>query len=159
MSVNRGKQFETKFKSDIIATLPNCSIDRLYDSQSGYLSVKNISDFIMYKEPNIFYIECKSHKGNTFPLANLTQYDKLLAKVGIPGVRAGVVLWLIERDVVVYLPISFITYLKSNDFKSFNVKMLDDEKLRAMFLVIPSTKRRVFMDSDYSVLLTLKDGQ
>lgn len=159
MSVNRGKQFEAKFKADIIATLPNCSIDRLLDQQSGYLSIRNISDFILYKYPSIYYIECKSHKGNTFPLINITQYDKLLGKVGIPGVRAGVVLWLIEHDVVVYLPISFITYLKENNYKSFNVKMINNPDLNTKFLNIPSIKRRVFLDSDYSVLQTLKDGE
>lgn len=158
MSNNRGKQFEAKFKSDIIRTLPNCSIDRLYDSQSGYLSVKNISDFIMYNQPNIFYIECKSHKGNTFPLANLTQYDKLLNKVGIPGVRAGVVLWMIEKEAVFYLPISFIRYLKENSYKSFNIKMVEDNTLNNKFLILPSTKKRVFMDTDYSPLLNLSDG-
>lgn len=159
MAVNRGKQFEAKFKSDVISSLPNCSIDRLLDQQSGYLAIKNISDFILYKYPSIYYIECKSHKGNTFPLANVTQYDKLLGKVGIPGVRAGVILWMIEHDVVVYLPIAFIRYLKENNYKSFNVKMLSNEELKSKFLVIPSIKRRVFLDSDYSVLTSLKDGE
>ena len=159
MSLNRGKQFEAKFKSDIIKTFPNCSVDRLLDQQSGYLSITNISDFIMYNYPNIFYLECKSHKGNTFPLANLTQYDKLIQKMGIPGVRVGVVLWMIEKDIVVYLPIKFIKYLKERDYKSFNIKMLEDENLKQQFLVIPSQKKRVFLDSDYSILMSLEEGQ
>lgn len=158
MALNRGKQFEQKFKSDVLATIPDCSIDRLIDQQSGYATISNISDFILYKKPNIFYTECKSHKGNTFPLANLTQYDKLLGKVGIPGVRAGVVLWMIEHDVVLYLPISFITYLKENNYKSFNVKMIADNELNNMFKIIPSVKKRIFMDSDYSVLLEFPEG-
>lgn len=72
--------------------MPSSTIDRLYDPTSGYLSISNISDFIAYNYPNIFYIETKSHKGNTFPLSNLTQYDKLVLKIGIKGVRAGVVI-------------------------------------------------------------------
>lgn len=67
-------------------------IDRLYDQMSGFVSVSNISDFIAFKKPNIFYLEAKSTEGNTFPLSRLTQYDKLKVKVGIDGVRAGVVL-------------------------------------------------------------------
>lgn len=158
MALSKGKQFEQKFKSDVIKTIPNCSIDRLYDQQSGYATISNISDFILYKKPNIFYTECKSHKGNTFPLTNLTQYEKLKAKVGIPGVRAGVVLWMADHDLVVYLPISFITYLKEHDYKSFNVKMVSDDILHDMFKIVPSVKKRVFMDSDYSILLGLPEG-
>lgn len=71
MAVNRGKQFEAKFKEDFLK-IPDSTIDRLYDSVSGYKSVSNISDFIAYVFPNIFYVECKSHEGNTFPFVKLT---------------------------------------------------------------------------------------
>ena len=158
MALNRGKQFEAKLKQDFLETVPDSSIDRLYDSVSGYKAISNISDFIAFKKPCIYYLEAKSHQGNTFPLTNLTQYDKLLGKVGIPGVRTGVVLWMVEKDYVVYLPISFITYLKDNGYKSFNVKMIDDVALNDKFLVLPSTKKRVFMDTDYSRLLELPEG-
>lgn len=158
MALNKGKQFEAKLKQDFLATVSDSSIDRLYDSVSGYKSISNISDFVAFKRPCIYYLEAKSHQGNTFPLANLTQYDKLLAKVGIPGVRTGVVLWMIDKDYVVYLPISFIKYLKENEYKSFNIKMIQDETLNDKFLVLPSTKKRVFMDTDYSVLLDLPEG-
>lgn len=91
MALNKGKQFETRVRYDF-KRIPNTSVDRIYDTQSGYKSISNISDFIVYKYPNIFYIEVKSHKGNTFPLQCLTQYEKLTFKCGIPGVRAGVIL-------------------------------------------------------------------
>jgi hypothetical protein len=92
MALNRGKAFENKFKEDFLRTVPDCSLDRLYDSVSGFKAITNISDFIGYSYPNIFYLECKSHKGASFPFSNLTQYDKLVCKVGIKGVRVGVVL-------------------------------------------------------------------
>lgn len=158
MANNRGKQFEAKLKENFINTVPNSSIDRIYDSVSGYKAVSNIADFIAFKQPCIYYLEAKSHLGNTFPLVNLTQYEKLKSKVGIPGVRAGVVLWMVEKSYVLYLPISFITYLKENGYKSFNIKMIDDEVLNKMFIVMPSVKKRVFMDTDYSVLLSLPEG-
>lgn len=158
MANNRGKQFEAKLKQDFIATVPESSIDRIYDSVSGYKAISNIADFIAYKKPYIYYLEAKSHLGNTFPLVNISQYEKLKGKVGIPGVRAGVVLWMVEKSYVLYLPISFITYLKQNEYKSFNIKMIDDADLNKMFLVIPSVKKRVFLDSDYSVLLNLPEG-
>lgn len=94
--------------------------------------------------------------GNTFPLANLTQYDKLKDKVGVPGVRTGVVIWFIDHDTVWYVPIATITKMKEDGKKSVNVKK--DLEAGYRIINIPSQKRRVFLDSDYSVLLNLEDN-
>jgi hypothetical protein len=91
MAENYGKAFEQRFKRDF-SKLPNSSIDRIYDTTNGFRGIKNICDFIGYVFPNIFYLECKSIKGNTFPLTNLKQYDKLIVKSGIKGVICGVIL-------------------------------------------------------------------
>jgi len=157
MAVNKGKKFEEIFKGDFIKTMPNCSLDRIYDTTNGYKTISNISDYIGYSYPNIFYLECKSHKGNTWNFVNFTQYDKLKDKVGIPGVRAGVVLWMIEHDLVVYLPVSTVTKMKADGCKSFNVKMLEDKLYN--IIEIPSVKKRVYLESDYSCLLNLSDGE
>ena len=152
MAVNRGKQFEQKFKEDFLK-LDNASIDRLYDTMSGYKAISQVSDFIAYKYPNIFYAECKSHKGASIPI-NITQYDSLLPKVGIKGVRAGVILWLYEKDKVFYIPIKTIKKLKEDGEKSIGLRHLDKYRI----IEIPSIKKRIFMDSDYSILTTLEDG-
>lgn len=156
MAMNKGKAFEAKFKQDFLKTVPNATIDRLYDSMSGYLTISNISDFIGYSYPNIMYLECKSKDGNVFPFQNLTQYDKLVQKVGIPGVRAGVIIWFKDHDKVLYVPIASITKMKADGKKSVNIKMLEDQQYK--IIDIPSKKKRVFLDSDYSVLLNLEDG-
>jgi hypothetical protein len=155
--INLGKEFEQKFKLDFLRTMPNSTIDRIYDSVSGYKAISNVCDFIGYKEPNIYYIECKSHKGKSFPFSNLSQYDDLKLKVGIPGVRAGVVLWLYEYDKVLYVPISTVTSIKNDGIKSVSLTMLDKKKYN--IIEIPSIKKRVYMDSDYSILQNLKDGE
>ena len=54
--------------------------------------VSNISDSIAYCYPFHFYLECKSIKGNTFPLSNLKQYDKLIDKRPVKGIRRGVII-------------------------------------------------------------------
>ena len=156
MANNYGKQFETKLKEDFLK-VNGSTIDRLYDPTSGFHSIKNVSDFIGYIFPNIYYLECKSHNGNTFPLVNLTQFDKLKEKVGIPGVRAGVVIWFIEHKKVIYVPISTFIKLKEDEKKSFNIKMVGSEEYFS--LEIPGKVKRLFIDSDYSVLKKLKDGQ
>lgn len=156
MAQNRGKEFEAKFKSDFLK-IKGSTIDRLTDTMNGYKYISNISDYIGYVYPNIYYLECKSHLGNTFPLSNLTQYSKLVEKVGIPGVRVGVVIWFIEHDQVIYVPISTIIKLKKDGKKSVNIRTIFDEGYKV--INIPSEKRRVFLDSDYSILMTeLQDG-
>ena len=155
MAVNRGKQFELKVRQDL-SKIQGISIDRLQDAMSGFKHMSNISDLIFYKFPFICYGEIKSHKGNTFPLSNLTQYEKLLAKKGIKGVRAGVILWFIDHDKVLWVPIDTFEKLRKEDKKSVNVKM-DYEEYN--IIEIPSQKRRVFLDSDYSILFMEWDKQ
>lgn len=152
---NYGKQFEQKFKDDFLKTVGNSTIDRLYDSMSGYLAISNISDFIGYSYPNIFYLECKSHKGASIPFENITQYEKLTQKVGIPGVRCGVILWLYEKDKVYYIPIKTIMKMKQDGKKSVGIKAMDEGY---RIIEVPSKKLRIFMDSDYSCLMNLADG-
>ena len=155
MALNKGKAFEAKFKEDILK-IPESSLDRLYDTTNGFKAISQICDFIFYKLPNIFYIELKTHKGNTFPLENLTQYNKLVKKVGIPGVRTGAIIWFQDHDRVIYVPIDTVTKLKLDGKKSVNIRKIEAEGYR--IINIPSIKKRVFLDSDYSVLLNLNDG-
>ena len=67
------------------------------------------------------------------------------------------VLWMIDHDKVVYLPVSTVTKMKNNGEKSFNIKMLTDKSYN--IIEIPSEKKRVYLDSDYTVLMNLKDGE
>lgn len=154
MAVNRGKQFESKFKEDFLKTVPNSTIDRLYDVVTGYKAITQVSDFIGYSKPCIFYLECKSHGGASIPFTNIIQYEKLLPKVGIPGVRCGIILWLTEKDRVFYIPVNTIKVMKHDGEKSVGIRSLDKYRM----IEIPSIKKRTFLDSDYSILLTLEDG-
>ena len=153
-----GKKFETQFKKDWLK-IPNISIDRLYDTMNGYKSISQVCDYIVYHYPNIFYLEVKTHKGNTFPFANLTQYDKLIEKSGIKGVRSGVVLWLYEHDAIMYVPVSEIKKMKKDGLKSINIKMYNDDNCKYKIIKIPSEKKRVYFESDYSVLFNLEEGE
>ena len=149
MAKSYGKQFELKVRSDL-KKIPGISLDRLADNMSGFKNISNISDIIFYKYPFICYGELKSHKGNTFPITNLTQYDKLLVKKGLKGVRAGVILWFIDKDKVCWVPIETFEQLKLDDKKSVNVNMLESDEYK--IFEIPSVKKRVFMDTDYNYL-------
>jgi hypothetical protein len=153
MAKNYGKPFEEQFKKDFLK-LEGSSLDRLYDVMMGYKSIKQVSDYIGYVKPNIFYLECKTHSGASIPFDKITQYDSMVKKVGIPGVRSGVILWLYEKDKVFYVPIATITKLKKDGEKSVGMRHLGNYRI----IEIPSVKKRVFMDSDYSVLKELNEN-
>lgn len=155
MAQNRGKEFEARFKQQFLASFPNSFILRLPDQVSGYkYTSSNICDFIGYAKGKLYLIECKTHLGASFPLSNLSQYNKLLPYVGIPGVRVGVVLWLIDKDKIFYVPISTVIQMKIKNKKSISYKDIDKWRI----MEIPSIKKVVFMDSDYSVLDILEEG-
>ena len=147
--MNLGKSFEEKFKQDWIKTFPDSFIIRLYDQVSGYKTVsRNISDFICYKKPYFYIIECKSHAGASFPFEKLTQYDKMVSFIDIPGIIIGVVLFLYDKDLVLFVPLKTIKKMKEDGLKSVGIKHLDSYDI----LKVPSKKLRVYMDSDYSCL-------
>lgn len=145
-----GKAYEAKLKEDFFK-IPGATIDRLYDPTNGFHSIANVCDFIAYRYPFIVYAECKTIKGNTFPLANLKQYDKLITKKDVKGAITGVFLWFYEHEnCILFVPITTFEKLKLDDKKSFNVKMIDGNEYPS--IRIPSVKKRTFYDSDYSVI-------
>lgn len=152
---NYGKEFENKVKTDI-QKIPNSHIERIYDSVSGYKSISGRSDFVFYWYPNQYWLETKSHRGNTFPWSDLRQYNALLEVANIKGIRSGVILWMIDHDTVIYLPIITVKKMKEDGKKSFHIKDLNNSNYR--IIQIPSKKKRIFMDSDYSVLKNLQEG-
>lgn len=154
MATNAGKQFENKFKQDFKKSTGG-EIDRIYDTMGNY-KTSNICDFIAYKMPNIFYLECKSCLGGNFNFCKLSQYEKLKAKVGIPGVRSGVVLWFREYSKIFYIPTKTITKMKEDGKKSIQVFKSIEEGYR--IITIPTIEKRVFLEGDYSCLLNLEDG-
>ena len=153
MASSLAKNFELKVKEDWLK-LPNSTIDRLYDPVGGYNGVRNISDFIAYCYPQMFYIECKTIKGNTFPFSNLSQYEKLLGKVGIKGVTAGVLVWFYEKDTVVFARVQTIKEMKADGEVSLNCKKIVDKEYEKEYdiFIVPSVKKRTYMDSDYRLL-------
>lgn len=155
MAYNLGKKFEEQVKTDLQRTFPNSFVLRLPDQQSGYYgSSQNICDFILFTSGKLFLLECKSHKGNTFPLSNLTQFGKLQKYKDVDGLHAGVILWFTEHDTVVYVPIESIIYLTNEAKKSINIKDIDGEKYP--IYVLPSEKKRTFLTTDYSKLLEIE---
>lgn len=154
---SKAKTFEQKFKNQWIETVPYSFCYRLYDTQGGYLGISNVGDFICYKYPQLYVIDCKTKKGNTIPFSDIRQYDKMLEYKNIKGVNIGIIVWFYEHDKVVWVPIQTLEKLKNEDKKSFNIKMLGDNNYES--LEIPSKKLRTFMNSDYGELVRYYNGE
>ena len=150
-----GKQFENRFKLEWKKNFPDSFILRLPDQMSGYKYSNNICDFICFNDGILYLIECKVHKGASIPFTKISQYDKLLMKAGIKGIRAGVVLYLYEKSRVFYIPVKTIEKMKTDGKKSVGIKALEEGY---RIIEIPSEKLRIFMNSDYSVLKNLEEG-
>lgn len=156
MGISRGKDFENVVKQ-AFEKVPNVSIDRLHDQMSGYMGSSNICDFIVYKYPNIIYLECKSVYGNTLPFSNITdtQWRGLLEKSKIPGVIAGVMCWWIDKDVTMFLPIQYLQACKEAGDKSTRYDCIgfesDDKQI--FNIELSGKKKRIFYDYDMEQFL------
>ena len=141
---NRGKDFEKVIK-EAFEKVPGVSIDRIHDQTNGFAGSANISDFIMYKYPYEYYIECKSVHGNTLPFSNITknQWEGLLEKSKIEGVFAGVICWWTQRDTTLFIPIQELQNLKDTGFKSIRY-----DTPNGYITDIKGKKKRVFFDYD-----------
>lgn len=148
--VNRGKKFESVIREALLR-IPGVSIDRLHDQTAGYKGGQNICDFIVYKEPYEYYIECKSVHGNTLPFSNITetQWNGLLEKSKIPGVHAGIICWWIDKDETGFFPIQMLQDLRDRGEKSLNINGdWQDFYDTWQWHWIPGKKKKVFFEYD-----------
>lgn len=142
MSANKGKTFE-KIIYDGFNELPDVSIDRIPDQTMRYKGRANVSDFIMFCLPFQHYIECKTVHGNRLPFVNITQFDALLEKSKIRGVKAGIMCWWVDKDITRWLPIESLNTMRQIGCKSiaFNDPLKNS-------INISGRKKRVFFDYD-----------
>lgn len=165
MAVNRGKKFEEVIRN-AFEKVPEVSIDRLHDQMNMYKGSQNICDFIAYKKPYEYYIECKSVHGDTLSIysnpkpdkyGNLhgfygnitdTQWEGLLEKSKIDGVIAGVICWWVDRDVTVFMPIQFLQEQRDMGRKSIQYGLATCEFENYSPYEIKGKKKRIFFDYD-----------
>ena len=147
MSPNRGKQFENVIR-EAFEKVPNVSVDRLHDQTNGFKGSQNICDFIVYKEPYEYYIECKSVHGANLPFRNITdtQWDGLLEKSKIEGVYAGIICWWTQKDKTVFIPIQTLELMRTVGMKSVRYDAIDDCDGDTDMIEIKGKKKRVFFD-------------
>ena len=155
MPINIGVSFEHKFAENWRASFPNSLCFKLQNQMSGYRLSNNLADFICYDGERMYVLDCKTHKGGTFPFDAFPQYGRLISLKTIPNLITGIILWLYEKDRVYFIPTYTIEKLKKDGKKSINLKTVD----RAVYYLveIPSVKLRTFMNSNYSILQYVPD--
>ena len=153
MALNKGKAWEEKFRQDWKKSFPKTFVFRLKDQMTGYKETSgNPCDFLCFPGENkLFMVECKEHKGASIPFTAIPQYDRLLEYKDCPGVYPGVMLWLSEKDIVMWIGIKEMEKMVNDGKKSIGIKMLEDSLYNIM--IIPSEKKRIYLESDYKGLL------
>lgn len=158
MASNKGKLWEDKFRQDWSKSFPNTFIFRLKDQMTGFKETSgNPCDFLCFTGTKLFLIECKEHKGASIPFTAIPQYEKLLKYKSLPNVYPGVILWLSEKDVILWVGIEEMEKMVLDGKKSIGLKMLAEDTYR--IVKIPAEKQRVYLDGDYSVLAFLEDNE
>ncbi len=155
MRVNRGKDFENEIRKAFLKC-PHVSIDRFHDPGMGYIGVKNICDFGVYEYPYQYYFECKSFYGNTLNFkSQITQHqwEGLLNKSQIFGVKAGIISWFIDHDITLFADIWELEKLKLEGAKSLNIKDITENKIK--YTKFPGIKKRILFT--YNAEQFLKD--
>lgn len=174
MSKNKGKKFEEVVRS-AFEKVPGVSIDRVHDQTTRYKGSTNICDFIVYREPYEYYFECKSVHGNTLSIYSIpkmgkdgklhgfygnirdNQWEGLLEKSKIKGVRAGIICWWVDKDTTMFIDIRLLEELRKKGYKSidycasFVFEHIDN--LPDMWGWVIGTKKRVYFDYDMGRLL------
>ncbi len=87
---NEGKRFEEDFRR---STPPGVFVHRVKDAGSSgqhLFGVRNICDYILYRQPWLYLFELKSHKGKSIPFGKLTE-DQIGGLCEVATRKAGVV--------------------------------------------------------------------
>ena len=171
MAKNKGKKFESVVAESFLK-VPDVSVDRIHDQTTRYKGSTNIADYIVYKKPFQYYIECKSVHGNTLSIYSIPKEDKkgnlhgfygnitdaqwngLLEKSKIPGVFAGILCWWVDKDVTRFIDIGLLSVLRNGyHLKSirYDYHPFDESSITLPYFDIfdiGGTKKRVFFDYD-----------
>jgi recombination protein U len=141
--INHAKKHETAIR-DGCKSIPNVIIERLWDSLGGKMNLKQPSDFIAYKMPNIFYLEAKTVAGNQLPMANISehQWKALIERSKVAGCISGIIIeyrLTEEQNKVVFVDIKDLQHIKTRVGK----KYIDVDEALNVGIEIETTKKKV----------------
>lgn len=138
------KNFEKLFREQT-NKLKDVFVYRLYDTM--FIQASNIADFIGYKKPNLYVVECKTCQTKSLPFKNIAEHqitDALEAEK-VKGVKAYIIVWYYNHDICKAFRTSYIYSLIQAGKKSVSSEDTNG-------ILIPGVKRKKYYDWDWSVL-------
>jgi len=156
MKPDLGKKFEELFKLDWKRCFPDTFIFRLKDDLAGFKNAsQNPCDFMCFPGNYLFLVETKEHHGASIPFTAIPQYERLLKYKDLPNVYPGVIIWFSEKDLVMWVSINDMEKMVLNGEKSIGIRMLKNKLYN--IIVLPSVKKRVYLEVDYTPLIPKED--
>ena len=153
---NSGKAFE-KIIREQFDSIHNVSVDRINDNV-GYAGAYGIADFIVYRKPYKYYIECKSTKGTSFPFSNINENalrDLVMASI-LNGVDSYFIIWFIDLNRTIAINArELYDQMYVHNRKSIGVKSFQYFE----FIDIAGTKKRKYFNYDLVTLLDVFDRE
>lgn len=148
-----GKRFEAQVLKNWKECFPGDLIWRIPDQQSQYHGSRNFSDFLAFtsKLNLLWMLECKETKLGTINFSKMSQIDVMKDFIKYNRVMGYFIIWFSELDKIVAISCQEALRLRDElKLKSINIKMLQDKSIK--LIEIPTTKKRVFLDGDYTYL-------
>lgn len=150
-----GKKAEQKLRVWLDRPEDGYCFDRIPDQLTGFYGFKNICDFILFKSPNMYYIESKATWADRFDFSMITdyQYKNLLNKSMIANVYGVIVVLFAAEQRAFIIDINEIKKLKSIGKKSINIKKIDEWGIKYTEIqTIPSRKVMLDYTGDFQVI-------
>lgn len=138
-----GKKAEQKLRQWLDRPQDGYCFDRLPDQMTGFYGSKNICDFILFKSPNMYYIESKATWADRFDFSMITdyQYENLLKKSMITNVYGVIVVLFAAEQRAFIIDIREIDKVKASGKKSLNIKKISNWNIQYREIqTIPSRK-------------------
>lgn len=150
-----GKKAEQKIREWLDRPEEGYCLDRIPDQMTGFYGSKNICDFVLFKSPNVYYIESKATWSDRFNFSMITeyQYKSLLQKSKIQNVYGIIIILFAEKQRAFIIDINEINKLKSIGKKSINIKKIDEWGIEYTEIqTIPSRKAILDYTGDFQVI-------
>lgn len=164
MAVSRGKIFEKIIETQLSEDSRNL-VERLHDQTTGYKNSTNPADYILFRNSKLFYIECKSTKGASIPITNLTQLDRMLPRVRNRQNVFGVfIIWFVDKKLTYWVDcIRLNELINSYGYKSLNFNVLEhlsnmSQSDNYFIAKIPAVYPRINGKYDFNDILDLYEG-
>jgi len=151
MNDKLGQAAEKKIREWLDRPEDGYCFDRIPNRMTGFYGDNNICDFILFKSPEMYYIESKATWNDRFELSMLSknQHDGLLAKSKIDHVHGWVIVLFASHQRAFIVDIKDIVYMETELNKhSLNITKQDKWPIPVLEIKTIPNSRKKLLDYD-----------